>query len=382
MTTSDVILPPAAPIPAARWPRWSVALTVAGAIVMVLAVVASRVNLSYYVLVPGVAQPVQPMLTVPAGLEHPLHGKVLLTDVGIGQVSALNYLFDTFNNNVQLVPTGELLGGVPPSEFNAEGTVQMTESQLTAVAVAERQLGMPVPENDSGVVIYATSPGTGAFQSLQVGQVITAVDGVPTPDLPSLVAAVRTHAPGTIVHVAIGSMTAPTASRTVDVKLAQTREHGQSVTILGVVGYDQPAYQVPFPVHIASNGIGGPSAGLAFTLGILDSVSGGGLTGGRVIAATGTIHPDGSIGAVGGIPQKTIAVENAGAKVFLVPASEARQATTKVRDGLVVLPVSTLSQAIADLVRLGGHAGSAASGPVQGPDGHSAPVDWNTTPWA
>ena len=97
------------------------------------------------------------------------------------------------------------------------------------------------------------------------------------------------------------------------------------------------------------NNIGGPSAGLAFTLGIIDSLTGGNLTGGRTISATGTICADGSVGQVGGVPQKTVAVENAHASVFLVPQAEKSQAEGKATSSLHVFGVTNLAQALQDL---------------------------------
>jgi PDZ domain-containing protein len=381
MVTSDPTLLSSFKTRRARRPRWPWVIFALCALLVVAAVIASRITLSYYVLVPGQAQSVRALLTLPADRVHTLHGSVLLTDVGVGPVSAFEYLPDRWNKDDTLVRTSDLLGTTPASEFSAQGTVEMTESQLVAGATAERQLGLPVPEKDAGVVIYQTSPGTGAFKALQVGQVITAVDGTATPDTPTLVAAVRSHAVGQSVTLSLGTMTDPTRTRQVSVRLSGLKEDGMVEPVIGVVGFDQPVYDMPFPVSIASDNIGGPSAGLAFTLGILDTVAGGELTGGRIVAATGTIHPDGSVGAVGGVLQKTIAVENAGASVFLVPASEYAQAKGGANTHLRVLPVNNLAQAIADLTKLGGHSGAAGNGPLPGPDGHSAPADWQTTPW-
>jgi len=148
----------------------------------------------------------------------------------------------------------------------------------------------------------------------------------------------------------------------------------------------QPVYDFPFPVSINSDDIGGPSAGLAWTLGILNSLSGGRLTGGRIIAATGTIRPDGSVGDVGGVQQKTVAVERAGATLFLVPLTsthyELKIARSMATPGLKVMEVGSLSQALTDLEHAGGHLGDAAKGPPPGPDGHSVPTDWKDSPWS
>ena len=100
--------------------------------------------------------------------------------------------------------------------------------------------------------------------------------------------------------------------------------------------------------------IGGPSAGLAMTLGIIDKLSGGDLTGKRTVAATGTIDAQGDVGDVGGVAQKTIAVERAGATVFFVPPQEYAAAMSKDTPQLHVYAVSSLDQALKILKNLGG----------------------------
>jgi PDZ domain-containing protein len=109
---------------------------------------------------------------------------------------------------------------------------------------------------------------------------------------------------------------------------------------------------VKVTVHTAD--IGGPSAGLSMTLGIIDKLSGGDLTGKRIVAATGTIDPSGAVGDVGGVAEKTIAVERAGATVFLVPPEELKAAESKATPQLHVYAVSSLDEALRILKRLGG----------------------------
>ena len=100
---------------------------------------------------------------------------------------------------------------------------------------------------------------------------------------------------------------------------------GQTTTVnLGIQPEDQVDFTYPFPVSIDVTNIGGPSAGLAMTLGVIDALDKGSLTGGRTVAATGTIDGQGNVGAVGGVAQKTVAVENAGASIFFVPSRSTR----------------------------------------------------------
>jgi PDZ domain-containing protein len=119
-----------------------------------------------------------------------------------------------------------------------------------------------------------------------------------------------------------------------------------------------------YDVKIDSAGIGGPSAGLAFTLGTIDALTKGELTGGRDVAVTGTIEISGQVGPVGGVVQKTAAVRRQGAEVFLVPPEEYKEAKAHAGKHLKVVKVATIGEAIAALGQLGGDTsalGSAAS---------------------
>lgn len=124
---------------------------------------------------------------------------------------------------------------------------------------------------------------------------------------------------------------------------------------LGIDPQTQQNWHFPVDVKINTPEIGGPSAGLAMTLGIIDKLSSGKLPGHQVIAATGTIDQYGNVGQVGGVPEKTIAVEHAGATVFFVPKPQFSQAEAKATPQLHVYGVNTLNQALQILKRLGGN---------------------------
>ncbi len=129
---------------------------------------------------------------------------------------------------------------------------------------------------------------------------------------------------------------------------------GKPTVYLGIDPNTQQSWTFPIDVSVNTVDIGGPSAGLSMTLGIIDKLAGGHLTGGHTIAATGTIDASGAVGDVGGVPQKTIAVERAGATVFFVPPQEYKAALSKDTPQLHVYAVSTLDQALAILKKLGG----------------------------
>jgi PDZ domain-containing protein len=337
--------------------------------VVVAVAVASRVNLDYYALQPGTAQSVQQFITVPATRSHPVHHPVLLTDVDIGRVTALSYLFYKAQGDTDLEPVAAVVGPFPPSQLIAQGNLEMAQAEAAAKTAALTALGYPVTSTAAGAVVFGTFPGSPAASTLQVGDVITAIDGAPVTSAVGLTRILDRYHSGQTVTLSVhrsgsGPLVAvPVTLRTTRVDLGG----GQSVTVtLGIQPEDQVDYHYPFPVTINVAGIGGPSAGLAMTLGVMDALTSGSLTGGHTVAATGTIDAHGDVGAVGGVPQKTVAVENAGATIFLVPpGQDYRDALSKDRPGLQVYAVSSLSQALAVLAAHGGGVGHAAPSTVR-----------------
>jgi len=380
MTTSEQTLqPPFAeppgPVQPTRRKRWPYVTGGILGLVLVFVIVSFRINLNDFAVIPGQAQAVGPLLSVPSGLGHPINGQLLLTDVGVGDVTLGNWLYYKLDSNAQLYPKSDFIAtGSTEQEYDQQGVVEMDESQLTAAAVALRQLGYSVPYHDAGVLVWQTAQGTGAYNTLQVGDVITSLDSIPTPNADALAKAMVGRKPGQHVTLEVGTVDQPTKGHAVNVTLTSQKQNGKNYTVIGIQIFTQPGWDYPFHVSVNLNNIGGPSAGLAFTLGIIDSLTGGNLTGGRTISATGTICANGTVGQVGGVPQKTVAVENAHASVFLVPNAEESQAQGKATSSLHVFGVTTLEQALQDLKGLGGKLGAALKGPPAGPGGHSLPT--------
>ncbi len=326
-------------------------------VVVVALVVAARWNLDYYALEPGSAQSVQQFITVPPDKSHPVTHPVLLTDVELGRVTALTYLFYKLQSNSALEQVDSVTGGTPPSQLTAQGNLEMSQAEDDAKAAALDRLGYTVTATPAGAVIFGTFPGTPAYGVLQVGDVVTAVNGVPTRSTKAFNAALKPFHSGQTVDLTVlrGGKGAP-VSVPITLKTTAVDLGGGDVVHLdlGVDSEDQIDYTFPFPVSINVTNIGGPSAGLAMTLGVIDALTNGSVTGGHTVAATGTIDAQGDVGDVGGVAQKTVAVENAGATIFLVPPQEYKAALSKVKPGLQVYAVATLNQALQVLAAHGG----------------------------
>ena len=366
--------PPPPPAPRGRRRRrWPAVFGVAVAVVLIAALVAARVSVNYYVLTPGDASPVAPFIEVPAADNHPLTGKILLTDVFVSQLNALNYLQYRFlDSDSQVVSGSDLLGPSPDAgQFLNQGYLQMAQAQSFATAAALTRLGYTVTSTNAGALVYGIQPGSPASKVLQVAQVITAVHGTATPTECALIHALHGLQPGTTIPLSVEESSindvgdfvpGPTVTKSVTLGtppkgLVDTGcgPPTKPTAFLGVDPQTQQDWHFPVAVTIHTQDIGGPSAGLAMTLGVIDKLSSGRLTGNRIVAATGTIDQDGNVGDVGGVAEKTIAVERAGATVFFVPSVELKAAESKATPQLHVYAVSSLDQVLRILERLGGH---------------------------
>ena len=357
----------------ARRRRWPAVLAALVIVVFVAGVIAARINVDYYVITPGEANSVSQYIEVPTHLSHPLTGKILLTDVFVTQLNALSYLrYQVFGSNDEIYSSAVLLGGAPTQgQFLNQGFLQMAQAQNFATASALTYLGYTVKSTNAGALVYGIEPHSPAENTLELGQVIEKVNGTPTPTDCALVSALHGLQPGEKATFAVEESSindegalVPGAvvekSVTLGVPPRGLVETGcgppsRPTAFLGIDPQTQQDWDFPVDVKINTPQIGGPSAGLAMTLGIIDKLSSGSLTGHRVIAATGTIDQYGNVGQVGGVPEKTIAVERAGATVFFVPKPEYAQAEARATPQLHVYGVNTLDQALRVLKRLGGN---------------------------
>ena len=352
--------------------RWPYVLGGVVALLILACIIAAQISVPYYVITPGDASPVGQYIEVPQADNHTISGNILLTDVFVSRLNALGYLqYRFFDSNSEIYSSDELLGPASnSSEFLDQGYLQMAQAQSFATAAALSHLGYPVTSSNVGALVYGVVPGSPAAKTLKVAQVITAVNGTPTTSECGLIQALHTYSPGTTVTLSVEQsfindvgtfVSGPVVEKPITLEKAPKASVvdfcGPPITqtaFIGVEAETQQAWQFPVKVTVHTQNIGGPSAGLAMTLGIIDKLSSGQLTGGRVVAATGTIDQNGNVGDVGGVAEKTIAVERAGATVFFVPKVELKTAEAKASPQLHVYAVSNLDQVLQILQRLGG----------------------------
>ncbi len=234
-------------------------------------------------------------------------------------------------------------------EFVSRNQASMDLSKETAITLALRRLGYEVETSSDGVAIAEVVETAPAADVLQVNDVIIAVEGIAV-ELPAEIgAALAGKRPGDVITL---DFTRDDEAISAEVELI-ARDENPAEPLIGIsVAALNPRFEFPFPIEIDAGLIGGPSAGIMYTLAIMELLSPGSLSSGQIIAGTGTIDVDGNVGGIGGVRQKVVAAEAAGAEVMLVPTSNYEEALTAPRNGIELIPVATLDEALDALAKL------------------------------
>jgi PDZ domain-containing protein len=308
--------------------------------VLGLAFGAGFVRLPYYSVGPGPANEVVPLIHVQG---HPTYdtGTLVMTTVQEQQLTAVTALAAWLNPDVMVVSQQTLYPpGTTISAEQRRSISQMDQSKIDATALVLGKLAGYPKAHGSGALIEGVGPGCPAEGKLFSGDVILAIDGQTIATAQDASSAIDGVAPGTPIDFRVRA-----GGETQDVHVARGSCPGIDRPVVGISSVDN----FPFPVTIASGNIGGPSAGSMFALSLYDLLTPGDLTSGRVVAGTGTIAPDGSIGPIGGITDKIVAAREAGATIFLCPKANYAEAKTADPGSMRIVPVGTFDEALSFL---------------------------------
>lgn len=340
---------------------WALPVLTVAALAVVVVLIASLIPVQRWQQAPGSALPVATRLEVQGATRYATDDTVLFVTATGSQMSLLGWLLGSLDDDVEVLTYEERFGPRTPVEQRRIGFQSMFGSKQVAEYVAARLLGLPAsflpgPAVVAEAICEDDPLPTSACRVLEIGDTIVAVDGQPTPTLADVPTVLEGRRPGEQIVVTVRPY-------------QRTAEQDRTLTLLApgdgseraIVGFrpaDTRTVELPYDIDIDTNQIGGPSAGLAFTLALLDELSPGALTGDAKVAATGTIAEDGSVGAVGAVRQKAVAVARAGADVFLVPAATDPDELVEIRrslgESLQIIEVATVVEALEVLKGLGG----------------------------
>ncbi|MGI9823875.1 YlbL family protein [Agromyces sp. Marseille-Q5079] len=280
-----------------------------------------------------------PLIEIPDERTYPTEGELnLLTVSVVGRPGSTPTWFEVLgawlDRQQSVVPVEAIFPpGLSNEDRDAQNSAAMVDSQQDAIAAALVELGYDFPREVTVSGVVEDGPADGVLQD---DDVVLAVNGTEVFSIDELRSAVQdngTDAPAELTVLRDGEE--------VSVEVTPTDNGGTAVLGIGV----RMVYEFPIDVELQLDDVGGPSAGMMFALGIVDKLTPGAMTGGEIIAGTGTIDSSGIVGPIGGIRQKLWGAKDAGATVFLAPESNCDEVTGHVPDGLDVFAVTDLDQA-------------------------------------
>ncbi len=318
-----------------------------GAVLVACVLALELISSRDYIFLPDKAHPVAPLVRVAGGHAAAGSGAIYFVDVIVRKATLLEQLLGGLHSGSDLFPANEV---VPPGVSSAQeqqvNIDEMKTSQQVAAAVALRALGKKVTTVSNGAIVAAVEPGFPAAGKLAPTDVIVAINGRPV------------RAPVDVFHAMAGRTVGTRfrftvlrgGHRNIVPLTTVAATSGGKRGIVGVILDPSEKIHLPIRVSIDAHGVGGPSAGLAFALDVLQQL-GRNVAHGLKVAATGEIFLNGQVGPIGGIKQKTIGAREAGVDVFLVPSGNAAVAR-KYAHGLRIIPVHSFQQALHALATL------------------------------
>ncbi|MDR6227261.1 SepM family pheromone-processing serine protease [Desmospora profundinema] len=331
------------------WRSW-----LTGGILFVAAfVILFMVPVPYYIVQPGSALEVRPMIQVEDASNHE-KGTFYMTTVSMREGNVVGYLASQVDSRLELVPKKDVLGqNGDPKRYQHVQEEIMRQSQYNAVLAAYREAGRPVEEKLLGVEVFRVLDGMPAAKVLKQGDIIQEADDRKIESAEELLAYLADKKPGERVRLVISR---GGDKKEQELELASlAKSGGEDRPGIGIEPVTLRRVEAQPKVTIHADEIGGPSAGLMFSLEILNQLGDQDLTDGLRVAGTGTISPEGKVGQIGGIQHKILAAEKENADIFFVPADQGEQDSNekkakttarKIGSDMAIVPVRTLKEAV------------------------------------
>lgn len=320
--------------------------------------------LPYFISKPGEAVELAPIIQVDDGYKE--QGTFMLTTVRMGGANLFNYAWASWDDYMDIIPKRLLLAHYEnEDEYTARQLQVMQDSQESAIIVAYQLANKTVHIENEGIIVERTSEGMPAEDILKTGDMITYIDQRPVETAEQLIKYVQSKEIGDTIEVTyLRNKEEQKATLTLAALPLTEEEQMRNVSPragIGVSILTKRSVSVEPPVEINTERIGGPSAGLMFSLEIYNQLTEEDITKGYRIAGTGRIDVEGKVGSIGGIHQKVVAADRARAAIFFAPNEEgaatanyqvALEAAQDIQTEMKVVPVDTIQDALDYLAKL------------------------------
>ena len=313
-------------------------------------------HVDYVEVSPGTAEVVGSKIDIAGAKTYAPEGKIrfLTVLVSVKRPTLFQYLkAKYYDDDTELLKWKDVFGDVSEKDNSTINEALMQDSQSSAKFVALTTLGCSINKSGEGAIIsYVEKKSPASDAKLKIESTIVKVDTTEIKTDQDAIDALSKHEPGDTVKLTYKEKDSE-KENVIDVILEENPEK-KGVGYLGVgLQTRLPIFDYPISINIDPGDVSGPSAGLAFTLSLIDQLSKGELTGSKDYAVTGEIRVDGTVGQVGGVAQKAVAAKKAGAKMMIVPKGEGKEARSSV-PSMKVFEVENIDQALTILADQGG----------------------------
>ena len=304
------------------------------------------VKTDYYFMSPG--PPYQWDIEYGNIENYEFDGNLFQLTVRRDEANALIYAWSYVDNSVDLYPREVILPkGVTPEELSQISIQNMKTSENVAIAVALTYIGYDIGSKGDGVSVVGILDDSPVKDKLLKGDVLNSINGEEISSATEFIATLRRYQIGDFVTIGLErDFDGETKNIEVETKLIEHIEYEGEPMVGFLATTINERFDFPFEVDIKTGNVGGPSAGLMMALNVYNNLIPEDITNSLVVAGTGTIEIDGSVGPVGGIKQKVIAAKRAGAKLILVPTANFEEAIPMASESTAIVAIDSFEEAL------------------------------------
>tara|TARA_B100001142_G_scaffold90018_1_gene91803 strand:+ start:1672 stop:2592 length:921 start_codon:yes stop_codon:yes gene_type:complete len=275
-------------------------------------------------------------------------GNLFQLTVRRDEASALIYLWSYVDNSFDLYPREVILPkGVTPQELSEISIQNMKTSENVAIAVALKNLNYDIDSKGDGVLVVGILDDSPVKDKLLKGDLLTTINGEQIFSASEFIATLRKYDIGETVTIGLTrDIDGKDTEISISTELIEHIEYDNEPMVGFLATTVNERFDFPFEIDIKTGNVGGPSAGLMMALNVYNNLIPNDITNSLIVAGTGTIEIDGSVGPVGGIRQKVIAAKRAGSELILVPTANYEEASPFSTDETAIVPVDSFEEAL------------------------------------